>query len=94
MEKARQYSAVTKDQLFWIFGAAFGAWLMVHCPRAAIKELRSGTAKGLNPATHISQDFARGAHPVGFWLTIVGTFLAGLIGLFFFVFGIAAIVWG
>jgi hypothetical protein len=75
-----------------MFGAAFGAWLMVHCPRAAIREFRSGIAKGLNPASHLPRDFLRASEPIGFWLTIAGTSLASLMGLFFFVYGIATIV--
>jgi hypothetical protein len=85
---------VSKDQIFWIFGAAFGAWLMVHCPRAALREYRNGIAKGLNPATYVQRDFAREVQPIAFWLTIVATVLAGLMGMFFFVFGIASIVMG
>ena len=85
---------MSRDQIFWVFGAAFGAWLMIHCPRAAVREYRRGVAEGLNPATRTQQDFPRDADPVGFWVTIVGTFLAGVMGLFFFLFGIVAIFAG
>jgi len=85
---------VSKEQLFGLLMATFGVWLAVHCPRAAIREFRSGLAKGLNPSTHMQRDFAREAEPIGFWLTIVGTFLAGVMGLFFFVFGVATIFVG
>ena len=85
---------MSKDLLIGLFMVAFGACLMVHCPRAAIREYRGGVAKGLNPATHARRDFTRYAEPVGFWVTIAGTFLAGVMGLFFFVFGIIAIVTG
>jgi len=78
---------VSRDQIFWVFGAAFGAWLMIHCPRAAVREYKRGVAEGLNP-------FPRDVDPVGFWVTIVGTFLAGVMGLFFFLFGIVAIFAG
>jgi hypothetical protein len=67
---------------------------MIHCPRAALREYRNGVAKGLNPASHTPRDFARKVDPVGFWLSIAATFLAGLMGLFFFLFGIASIIYG
>ena len=73
----------------WAFGAAFGAWLMIHCPRAALTEYRNGIAKGLDPRSHNPKDFVRVIQPLGFWLTIVGTFLAGLMGLCFFLISIA-----
>jgi hypothetical protein len=83
---------MSSESIFWTCGAAFGAWLMIHCPRSALREYRSGIAKGLNPTSHIRQDFVRRRNPVGFWLTIVFTFLAGLMGLGFFLFGIAFII--
>jgi len=84
---------MSKDQLIGIFMAAFGGWLMIHCPRAAVREFRSGVAKGLNPATQLQRNFVRQAHPIGFWLTIISTFLAGVMGLFFVLVGILAIFW-
>ena len=85
---------MSNDSIFWAFGAAFGGWLMIHCPRAALREYRDGIAKGFNPVSHAQLDFTRKANPAGFWLTIAATFLAGLMGLFFFLFGIAPIIYG
>ena len=81
-----------RDAAFDVFMIVFGAIFAIHCPRAALREFRSGVAKGLNPVTQVQKDFVRAAQPVSFWLTIVGTFLAGIMGLMFFVFGIAALV--
>jgi hypothetical protein len=83
---------MSKDHLFGIFASAFGIWLMVHCSRAGIRELRSGVARGLNPVTQVQREFVRKADPVGFWVTIIVTFLAGFMGFFFFAFGIVEIV--
>ena len=85
---------MSSESIFWMFGAAFGGWLMIHCPRAALKEYRDGAAKGLNPVSHGPLDFTRKAQPLGFWLTIAATFIAGLMGLLFFLFGIAQIIYG
>lgn len=79
---------MSNDRVFWLFGVAFGALLAIHCPRAAFREFKSGKAEGRRGTYH------RASQPVEFWLTIAGTALAGLMGLFFVVFGIAAIAFG
>lgn len=85
---------MSNQSIVWAIMAAFGAWLMIHCPRAALREYRDGIAKGLDPRSHTAWDFVRVVNPVGFWLTIVATFLAGLMGLCFFLFGIAFFIYG
>jgi hypothetical protein len=65
---------------------------MIHCPRTALREYRDGIAKGVNPTSNIPADYRRKEQPLGFWLTIGGTLLAGLMGLFFFVFCVAQII--
>jgi hypothetical protein len=75
---------VSDQSILWAL-IGFGGWLMIHCPRAALKEYRNGVAKGTR------RTFARQVHPAGFWLTIGATSLAGLTGLIFFLFGIVAV---
>lgn len=84
---------MSNQSIVYAIMAAFGAWLMIHCPRAALREYRNGIAKGLDRRSHNPQDFVRVTQPVGFWLTIVGTFLAGLMGLCFFLISIAFFVY-
>jgi hypothetical protein len=84
--------AVSKQLLVAILMASFGGWLMVHCPLAGIREFKGGVAKGLDPVSHHPRDFARHRQPIGFGLTIVGNFVAGLIGFLFFLAGIAVIL--
>jgi len=66
---------------------------MIHCPLSAWKEYRNGVAKGLDLASHTPRDFAREVHPIRFWLTIIVTFLAGLMGLCFLLVGIAFFIY-
>jgi hypothetical protein len=79
---------MSSHTVFWIFGIAFGVWLAVHCPRAAIRELKSGIAVGRYG------EYPRGNRPCYFWTTVVVTFLAGVMGVFFVAFGVAAIATG
>jgi hypothetical protein len=72
----------------WIVGVmalAFGGFLAVHCPRSAIAEFRSGVAKGRH------NNFSRDHRPVAFWLTILATALAGVMGFCFAVFGLVVL---
>ena len=62
--------------------------MTIHCPRAALKELKSGVAIGRNG------QYMRHEKPMEFWMTIVATGLAGVLGLFFFVFGVSALFSG
>jgi hypothetical protein len=85
VEEARQYSAVTGGSLVAVFAIAFGGFLAVYCSRAALAEFRSGVARGR------VNSFRRERHPIAFWMTIGATLLAGIIGLAFVVFGVAAL---
>lgn len=76
---------VVSNSILWALIGAFAGWLMIHCPRAALREYRNGVARGTR------RNFARQVHPTGFWLTIGATFLAGLMGLIFFLLAIAAV---
>jgi hypothetical protein len=84
VEEARQHSAVT-DLIFPMLAAIIGAVFAVHCPRAALRELRSGVTKG-----RVNQ-FRRDTAPISFWLSIVATFFAGVLGVLFVILGLAMI---
>jgi hypothetical protein len=79
---------MTTDTVIWLSMAALGAVFMFHCPRAAIRELRSGVARGRYGP------YPRESAPVGFWITILATFLAGLMGLSFFTFALVGLFYG
>jgi hypothetical protein len=61
---------------------AFGTALAVHCPRAALREFRAGIARDIRIDHH------RIDRPVRFWASIVATFAAGAMGIFFVIFGV------
>lgn len=77
---------MTKDVLTAVFIVAFGCLLVVHCPRAALREYRSGVARGR------SGDYPRQTMPIHFWATIIATAAAGLFGVSFVLFGIGMLL--
>ena len=81
MEEAWEYPAVSGDLDLVIFLIGFGLVLAIHCPRAAYREYRSGIAEGFDR-------HPRTESPGLFWVTIGFTFMAGVMGLAFIVFGI------
>jgi hypothetical protein len=72
-----------RDLLLSLGITAFGLWLLWHCPRAAIRELRTGLAEG------VFADYPRDGDPARFWMTISLTFSAGALGLILALFGLA-----
>jgi hypothetical protein len=72
--------------VFIVGGVAFA----FHCPRAAVREFRSGTARGggFGGVTK----YNRSTNPTGFWIVIVGTFLAGAMGLLFVMYGASLLI--
>ena len=84
---------MSNEQIFWLFGTAFGLWLAVHCPQAAVREFRAGSARGLDAGASRERSYDRERQPFGFWLTVILTFLAGLMGVIFVAMGIA-VMWG
>ena len=76
---------MTHDTLIGILEVVFGGMLAVHCPRAALHELKAGVAKGR------VNSLERHGHPAAFWLSIGGSALAGVLGFFFFLFGLGSL---
>ncbi|GGB41575.1 hypothetical protein GCM10011380_33820 [Sphingomonas metalli] len=66
---------------------AFGLALVAHCPRAALREMRSGVAKGRRG------DYARATMPYRFWSVIFGTVAAGVLGAVFMLLGVRALLY-
>jgi hypothetical protein len=85
---------VNSQQIFWFIASAFGLWLAVHCPRAAMRQLQSGIARGLDATASEERSYERSSQPIGFWSTIGATFLAGAMGLLFVLYGITMIFGG
>ncbi|TPG13483.1 hypothetical protein EAH87_17335 [Sphingomonas koreensis] len=79
---------MSKDWPFGLFASGFGLLLAIHCSRAAWREFSDGIAEG------VFGNYARDRHPVAFWLVVIGTFLAGVMGVFFMVFGVSVFIWG
>jgi hypothetical protein len=77
---------VSRDALTALLILAFGGVLTVHCPRAALREVRDGVARGRKG------DYPRGTMPVHFWTTIVVTAAAGLLGIIFMTFAILTLI--
>ena len=78
---------VSSERYFVIFVIVIGLVLAVHCPRAAFRYWRSGSAKGRHGTYQREHD------PLRFWGTVIGTGLAGILGLAFLVYGSASIFW-
>jgi hypothetical protein len=79
---------LTHDHWIAIAEAAFGLWLVVHCFLAARREVLTGLAEGL-----LGNVYRRAQSPIGFWIVVVITFLASLMGAVFLAFGIMTLVW-
>ena len=78
--------------VFGILMSAFGLWMAIHCPRAAIREYRASIAHGLDTDAKHERYYDRETEPLGFWFTILGTALAGVFGLIFFVVGVSVLL--
>jgi hypothetical protein len=66
----------------------FGLLLAIHCPRAAVREFRNGIAEGGHGT------YSRISNPIAFWVVIATTFAAGIMGVFFVLFGIVLAIYG
>jgi hypothetical protein len=77
---------VTRDGITALLILAFGGVLTFHCPRAALREVREGVARGRKG------DYPRATMPVHFWTTIVMTAAAGLLGIIFMTFAIGTLI--
>jgi len=74
---------VTGNLLFGIACIFIGGVLAVQAPRAALAQLRTGEAKGRVNSFH------RDRNPVGFWLSVVATAVAAILGLASLLLGLA-----
>jgi hypothetical protein len=64
-----------------------GGFFAVHCSRATLKEYRSGRALAGKYG-----DYDRETSPVGFWVVIGMNAVAALLGVGFFVAGVAGLL--
>ena len=76
------------DFAYILLFLAGGAFLAVHCARAAFREYRAVVGLGR------FGKYRRSDQPFRFWMTIAGNGLAALMGILFLVIGIAALADG
>jgi hypothetical protein len=75
------------DLAYALMFTAIGAFFLVHCSRATLKEFKSGRALAGEFG-----DYDRETSPVGFWVVVTANAAAALIGAGFLFAGIVGLL--